>query len=74
MTKVGLLNQAELFMSESYFSQLHGYAHNETRKIKVLYLGRIEKTNSGKDLNNIEIKFAEGKQKSNSLKIKLQKH
>ena len=73
MTKVGLLNQAELFMSESYFSQLHGYTHNETRKIKVLYLGRIEKTNSGKDLNNIEIKFAEGKQKSNSLKIKLQK-
>ena len=53
MTKVGLLNQAELFMSESYFSQLHGYTHNETRKIKVLYLGRIEKTNSGKDLNNI---------------------
>ena len=32
MTKVDLLNQAELFMSESYFSQLHGYAHNETRK------------------------------------------
>ena len=32
MTKFGLLKQTELFMSERYFSQLHGYAHNETRK------------------------------------------
>ena len=32
MTKVDLLNQAELFIYEEYFSQLHGYTHNETRK------------------------------------------
>ena len=32
MTKVNFLNQAESFMSESYISQLHGNAHNKTRK------------------------------------------
>ena len=37
MTKVGLLNQAEVFMSESYFSQLHGYAHNDTRKYRYFF-------------------------------------
>ena len=41
--------------------------------MKVLYLGSNEKKNSGKDLNKIEARFAEGKQKMNSLKIKLQK-
>ena len=41
--------------------------------MKVLYLGSNEKKNSGKDLNKIGAKFAEGKQKINSLKIKLQK-
>ena len=30
--KVNFLNQAESFMSESYISQLHGNAHNKTRK------------------------------------------
>ena len=38
--------------------------------MKVLYFN--EKKNSGKD-RKIELKFAEGKQKMNSLKIKLQK-
>ena len=31
MAKVNFLNQAELFMSESYISQLQGNAHKETR-------------------------------------------
>ena len=42
--------------------------------MKVLYLGSNEKKSSGKDLNEIEAIFAEGKQKMNSLKIKLQKY
>ena len=41
--------------------------------MNVLYLGNNEKKNSGKYLNRIEARFAEGKQKMNSLKIKLQK-
>ena len=41
--------------------------------MKVLYLGSNEKKNSGKDLNKIETSFAQGKQKMNGLKIKLQK-
>ena len=32
MVKVNFLNQAESFMSESYFFQLHGNAHKKTRK------------------------------------------
>ena len=32
ITKVNFTNQAESFMSESYISQLHGNAHNKTRK------------------------------------------
>ena len=34
------------------------------------YLGSNEKKNSGKELNKIEARFAERKQKMNSLKIK----
>ena len=34
---------------------------------------RNEKKNSENDLNQIEVKFAEEKQKTNSLKIELQK-
>ena len=41
--------------------------------MKVLYLESNKKKNSGKDLSKIEARFAEGKQKMNSLKIKLQK-
>ena len=41
--------------------------------MEVLYLGSNEKKNSGKDMKKIEARFAEGKQKANSLKIKLQK-
>ena len=41
--------------------------------MKILNIGSNEKKNSGKDLNNIEARFAEGKQKLNNLKIKLQK-
>ena len=41
--------------------------------MKVLYLEISEKKNSGKDLNKIEVRFAEGKQKMNSSKIKLPK-
>ena len=37
------------------------------------YLGNNERKNSGKDMKKIEARFAEGKQKVNSLKIKLQK-
>ena len=44
--------------------------------MKVLYLGinkkKKKKKNSGKDLNKIEARFAQRKQKMNSLKIKLQ--
>ena len=41
--------------------------------MKVLYLGiNKKKKNSGKDLNKIEARFAQRKQKMNSLKIKLQ--
>ena len=35
--------------------------------------GSREKKNSEKDLNKIEARFAQGKQKMNSLKIKLKK-
>ena len=38
--------------------------------MKVLYLRSNEKKNSGKELNKIEARFAERKQKKNSLKIK----
>ena len=41
--------------------------------MKVFYLGSNENKNSGKDLNKIEARFSERKQKMNSLKIKLQK-
>ena len=41
--------------------------------MKVLYLGSNEKKNSGKDLRKIKSRFAEGKWKMNSLKIKAQK-
>ena len=41
--------------------------------MKILYLVSNEKKNSGKDLNKTETRFAKGKQKMNSLKIKLQK-
>ena len=32
IAKVNFLNQAKWFMSESYISQLHGNAHDKTRK------------------------------------------
>ena len=41
--------------------------------MKVLHLGSYEKKNSEKDSCKIEARFAEGKQKMSSLKIKLQK-
>ena len=41
--------------------------------MKVLYLEINENEKSGKDLNKIEERFAERKQKMNSLKIKIQK-
>ena len=41
--------------------------------MKVLNFGSNEKKISGKYLNKIEATFAEGKQKMNSLEIKLQK-
>ena len=72
MTKVNFLNQAESFMSESYISQLHSM-HIKKQNVRVLYLGSNEKKNSGKDPNKIEARFAEGKQKIYSSKIKIQK-
>ena len=41
--------------------------------MKVLYLEINENEKLGKDLNKIEERFAERKQKMNSLKIKIQK-
>ena len=41
--------------------------------MKVLYLRSNEKKNPGKNLNKIETRFTEWKQKMNSLKIELQK-
>ena len=38
--------------------------------MKVLYLGSNEKKNSEKELNKIEARFVEKKQKMNILKIK----
>ena len=38
--------------------------------MKLFYLGSSEKKNSGKNLNKIETRFAEGKYKMNSLKVK----
>ena len=32
MAKVNFVNQAESFMSETYFSQVHGNAQKKTRK------------------------------------------
>ena len=40
--------------------------------MKVPFLESNEKKNSAKDLNKMEARFAEGKQKMNSFKIKLQ--
>ena len=75
MTKVNFLKQAESFMSGSYVSQLHRNVHKKTRKRRYLKeMKSNEKKSSGKDLNEIEARFAEGKQKMNSLKIKLQKY
>ena len=37
--------------------------------MKVLFLGNNEKKNSGKDLNKVEARFTEGKQRMNCLKI-----
>ena len=41
--------------------------------MKVLHLGSNEKKILEKDLNKIESRFAEGKQKMNGLKLKLKK-
>ena len=41
--------------------------------MKVIHLESNEKKNLGKDLNNTEARFDEGKQKMHRLKIKLQK-
>ena len=41
--------------------------------MKVIHLESNEKKNSEKDWNKIEVRFDEGKQKMNRLKIKLQK-
>ena len=41
--------------------------------MKLLCLGGNEKKNSGKDPNKTKARFAEGNQKINNLKIKLQK-
>ena len=38
--------------------------------MQVLYLGSNEKKNEGKQLNKIEARFAERKQKMNSFKLK----
>ena len=62
MAKVNFVNQAESFMSETYFSQVHGNAQKKTRKWRyIFYFRNNEKKNSGKDLNKIEGRFAEGK-------------
>ena len=70
MTKVKFLNQAESFMSESYICQLYGNANKKT--INKLYLGSNENKNSGQELNKIEARLAERKQKMNGLKRKCQ--
>ena len=54
MVKVNFLNQAESFMSESYISQLHGNADEDT------LFKEWWKENSWKDLSKIEDSFAEG--------------
>ena len=54
VVKVNFLNQAESFMSESYISQLHGNADEDT------LFKEWWKENSWKDLNKIEDSFAEG--------------
>ena len=41
--------------------------------MEILHLGSSEKKNSEADLNKIEARFGEWKQKMNSLKIKLEK-
>ena len=41
--------------------------------MKVIHLESNEKKNLEKDLNKIEARFDEGKQKMNCLKVKLQK-
>ena len=42
-------------------------------KMKILNFGSNKQKKSEKDLNKIEAKFAENKQKLNALKIKLRK-
>ena len=72
MAKINFLNQADLFMSESYISQLEDSTQKKTRK-KRYFIQGVMKKKLGKDLKEIETRSAEGKQEINSFKIKLQK-
>ena len=43
MAKVNFVNQAESFMSETYFSQVHGNAQKKTRKWRYIFISGIIK-------------------------------
>ena len=49
-------------------------SHFKTIKLRYFIYGVVKIKNSGKDLYKIEAKFAEGKQKMNTLKRKLYKN
>ena len=48
MAKFNFFNQAESFMSESYISQLHGNAHEKTRKWRYFLWGVMKRKIQGK--------------------------
>ena len=73
MAKNYFLNQAKSFTSESQFSQLHGNANKKTRKLRYFFQGVMKRKMQEKNKDKIEARFAERKQKMNSLKIKFKR-
>ena len=68
MVKNFFLNQGESFTSD--ISQLHGNANKKTRKSRQFIQGVMKRKMQEKNKDKIEARFAERKQKMNSLNIK----
>ena len=71
MAKVSFLNRAESFCKKAtFFNVIVMYKKNQ--KIKLLYFGVMKEKIQKKNVNKPKTR-AEGKKKTNNLKIKLQK-
>ena len=71
MAKISFLNRAESFCKKATFLNVI-VMYKKTQKMKLLYLWSNERKNSEKNVNKPKTR-AEGKKKTNNLKIKLQK-